>query len=488
MLKMELRLNYHKGTYMKRILCFLFLYSVLNLSGDDLSETETVLMMLENNADVQNSEIDVLAAREEHKKAVSMFMPVFSLNSTRVLDENYTQNMTTGTLSKLFSTGTSISVSGGMTDLDFDNAFIPDKENQAGLITVRQSLLQDSFGRASRRVTAMARMGIDVADLGSRYLKEEMIQRTVDLYWVYVLLTETVKAEQERHQYYKDLYELVMKKRGFGAAEKRDLLITKAALLQSENSLRDAEYRRQNMEMKLRLLISPDKNISINPLYTREDLGAELPVPSEDEDVAELIMNRTDMRLITTQLEIMSMSSEMYTSRSLPQLDFILGYGTDGIDMLQQGYVSPDPLDPAYMVGLSFRYQFGGSRNSSDARISYLETVKLRNQYRLKRQEAVTGYLDSVRRYKTALEMYETAAEILKVSREKIENEMTELKNGRSTSETVVEFENMYIAARLSFYSVLGDLRRAGAQLRKQMGTLVRFYTEKGVISDEEVY
>lgn len=448
--------------------------------GEDISETDAVILLLQNSPEIQNAEIDINIGFIDKKIAATPFNTGISLNSNRVLGDDISGVFTETRVSKMFTTGTSIGISAGSIELDFGGGMFPDSENRAASINVRQSFLQNAFGKASRRIGKIADASLIISQLSADMVKEELILLTIQFYWNYVIAVETVKAEETRNRYYHELYNLVMKKSEDGTAEKRDVLITKSALLQSANNLQLAVYNKENLEWRLRLLISPQDTMDIIPVFEESEFDISIEELLQENIVIRLLSRRPDIRILAQQLKIQELSSVMETSNALPALDLLVAYGTDSFNYSNvYSYIPLEDRGPGYMVGILFSYTLGGNENAGNAEKAFLQSVKLQNSLRKKRREVVLEYIDSLRRFSTARSIFEVSKEILFANKEKVENEFSELKKGRSSFETIVEFENQYITTYLSHYRSLRDYRVSIAELRKSANRLLDFYKQK---------
>ena len=158
---------------MKRIMFIILLCSALPLQADEISETDAVLLLLKYNPEIQNALIDTEIAFSDKKLAMSQFNPVLNVGTSRIFGEDFMQTMTISSLDKMFSSGMTISVSAGLSDMLYDSP-LPSERNTASVVTIRQSLLRNAFGRATFRVRQMSDLGIDIARIGADILKEEI--------------------------------------------------------------------------------------------------------------------------------------------------------------------------------------------------------------------------------------------------------------------------------------------------------------------------
>lgn len=450
--------------------------------AEQLSETRAVRLLLVNNTRIVNAGIDIRIARTDKKIALTPFRPRVTCSVNRLFSDNSIQTAGDGTVSKLFSTGTAVSVSGGSIAVDSD---FQDVRNRAGMVLVRQPLLRDGFGRASRRIIRSADIRISVARLESEILRQEMIITAVKLYWDFVTSLEIEKAQQERYRLYQELSLLIEKKKKEGGVEKREELITKSALLASRAALQRSVYSRARAQRNLVLFISPDRQFDVEPVLTADERVTEDAEKLMDRAyISSLIAVRPDIQLLQKNLEIITLQSEIDSSNSLPGLDLIAGYGSDsfsfnGAESGGFSYMPAENQESGYMAGISFSYAIGGNENSGRAQRDFLEALKVRNVLRTRQRQAVTEYVDSLELYKTALQRIELLKEVMDTDRENAENEKKELTRARSTFEQVVEYENRYISSRTAYWRGMADMRKAIAALRKSCGVLADRYEKE---------
>jgi len=446
--------------------------------GRELSEAEAVRMFLERNLLLRISALEVEQAAADERIVLSAFHPRVGLDAVRLSEEDGTTSYLEGSFSKMFSSGTLLAVNAGGVDVEKGLAA---GTNRAASVMVRQALLKNAFGRASRRRAAAAEAGVRASRCGFLAVREEMVLRAVRAYWTYAAAVKAAEAESERCTLYRDLMSLVEKKRADGAVEEKDVLMVRSALLKSRAALREAEARRDRAERELAVLLNPEAHMRITPVISGEELvGEDAGVPASGESLSLLISRRPDIRRAEELLERMRFVSEHDACSALPALDLVVGYGTDSFVMYGGAsafnYLPPADAEPGWMVGISFSYTLGGGEDAGKAERDFLEVVKLRHRLRTLRREAVAEYMNSLQAYRAALEAATLMHRAVEADRKVLEAERRDLERARGTFERVVEAGDRYAASRAAYWRAVGNLRTALAALRKSCGVLAEHY------------
>lgn len=223
-----------------------FLSCSLALSAESLGMMEYI-----NTLRANDSEYKQLQIRE---KEISFLMQSNLEDQAALLnfqaergygdDDVDTSSVSTELLKEFTDTGTSLSLS----HREIENT---DSNQRLSELEVEQSLLKNSFGKASRLQKSILEKQQEREMLVSLNNFEAYVTKKLTLYLEYGELQQQESFLKEMLQKSRDLHSYIQQKRSKFAANELDEMRVKLQLIQREQDLRDVQKKRKDMEALL---------------------------------------------------------------------------------------------------------------------------------------------------------------------------------------------------------------------------------------------
>lgn len=159
-------------------------------------------------------------------------------------DDVDTSSVSAELLKEFTDTGTSVSLS----HYEIENT---DSNQRLSELEVEQSLLKNSFGKASRLQKSILEKQEEREMLASLNNFEAYVTKKLKLYLEYGELQQQESFLKEMLQKSRDLYSYIQQKRSKFAANELDEMRVKLQLIQREQDLRDVQKKRKDMEALL---------------------------------------------------------------------------------------------------------------------------------------------------------------------------------------------------------------------------------------------
>ncbi len=426
------------------------------------------------NKNIRSYEIDVEAAEDKQVAGDLALSPVLtgsyyvqtdkSLPLLMFLANKRTTTATALGLSKKFSTGTTLALTGETYKYDYDQPLTPgDTGYSTGRlgISLTQSLWKDSFGRATRlrqdRESLTARLEKMSSDLKRR---AALIQIESD-YWDYLVAQENVKLKQANLERAKKLQSWSSNRVYNGIADQSDLLQIKALVSTREVELANAKDDLESKGTVIR------ENL---------DLTSSDPVPEFSSSLTDSRPYVTDLskkpnmiriQNYLTQLEakIKQDVSDEVRDTLRPDLSLTGKYYTTSYDVdyaTMQSNISKDDRPVTY-VGLNLSWMFGSDAVS--AQKSSADKAALAAKYRAE-QEAIVGknaWQDYLRRYEVTKQNVLTLEKLAQIQSERSKQEQIRLNKGRTITFNVVTAETDSAEAQVNYLKAKSGLRKLEA-------------------------
>ncbi|MDB2705792.1 TolC family protein [Pseudomonadota bacterium] len=330
---------------------------------------------------IQSSRLDLEQARLSVGNELGVFDPEITLSVTRdsINERNTVQEALTRSslsefiqyqtkmeagISKKFSTGTEVSLTGSMAKLNqnIQPDFLRGEERvfYAG-VSLTQSLLKDA-GKASAFGLRQAEKQVDIAQQEFREAASDEVLKAVNAYWDLYTRQESLQAKVGNLESLESLYqngkELVLK----GRMSANDLLILETRLFSAKTLVNNAYQEAQvaTQELKKYIAVSAlaeDYLIELASEGIDYDSLMSLALPEADLSMQRVLLSNPEYIASKLRAEREQIRLVYAKNQKLPELDLIASYGVNGLGTSSSGS-SSDAFEgdhPSWSVGVVFK-------------------------------------------------------------------------------------------------------------------------------------
>lgn len=314
-----------------------FAEASVSIGGQRLTMKKAVELVLKNNLTLKSAKYDVLKSDSAFLKSQSKYATRLELEGTYLRQKNppsgntfitgdeFLQSEVTASLSKLFSTGTGVSL--GMTQKysDWNDPAVPGIKPTADpgyhepslFVSLQQELLKNSFGYSDRLQDSLLRKQASMQReaIISR-LSSLVVQALVD-YWQVTIEERALENARLELRSATNVRNIIRRNTGLGLAENFDLnqynavvAMAEAKVEQKEKSLRDA------VRNLLRTVNLPPET----EVKGVTDLTDELPDINREEALEAAFEKRVDYRNARLETELAQMQLDLAENNALPSL------------------------------------------------------------------------------------------------------------------------------------------------------------------------
>lgn len=453
-----------------------------------LSLEETTRLALQNNFDIQLAKYDTWISRTREGLAESIYDTIIdaqvsyrddqrerssSLLGTKSLENDYSLGV-----SKKIPTGTTFST--GLENIRnwSDSPFVtinPSHESLAW-VSITQELGRNLFGIADRGNVKIARMEIENTGFSSLNKIESYIADVQKAYWELVLQTERVRIAQEAVELAKQLFDLHQEKISHGLVEKPDALASEANYQKRVNELLLANNQLETKENILRLLLNiADDQASLTPTERLDQ--STVPEPLE-QSLRAAFENRRDYQKARNTIDLKDIQLEVKRNQLWPEIDLTASFQRNAIENdFKKSFSDISTQDnPDIFTGLTLHMPLENNAAESEWKAASLE--KAREIVALKKLERqiVVGVADQVRHCNVLKEIAVNAASVAELTEQKFKEEEKRFNTGRSSTDTLIRFQEDLLLARWEAATALYAYQAARIDLKVQEGTLLNAY------------
>lgn len=457
-------------------------------SSSPLSLEETTRLALQNNFDIQLAKYDTWISRTREGLSESVYDTIIDAQVSYQDDQQERSSSLLGTkslendyrlgFSKKLPTGTTLST--GLENIRnwSDSQFVtvnPSHESLAW-VSITQELGRNFFGIADRGNVKITRLEIENTGFSSLDKIESYIADVQKAYWELVLQTERVRIAQEAVELARQLFDLHQEKISHGLVEKPDALASEANYQKRVNELLLANNQLQTKENILRLLLNIADDQA--PLIPTENLDrSTVPQPLE-QSLKAAFENRRDYQKARNTIDLKDIQLEVKRNQLWPEINLTASFQRNGIaDDFKKSFSDISAQDnPEVFTGLTLHMPLENHAAESAWKAASLE--KAREIVTLKKLERqiVVGVADQVRHCNVLKEIAVNAANVAELTERKFREEEKRFNTGRSSTDTLIRFQEDLLLARWEAAAALYGYQAALIDLKVQEGTLLNAY------------
>ncbi|MFH1363587.1 MAG: TolC family protein [Candidatus Omnitrophota bacterium] len=439
---------------------------VLELSLEKVTE-----LALNNSLDIQIAKFNAYISRTGYKKVESLFDTFLNaqvsyekdkLESASPLAASRTEEyIISAGLEKKLPSGTTVALDLSDTRTDAEGSLStlnPYYESSIGL-SLTQELGRNFFGLADRSQIALTKLDIENSDFTSLDDIETAIYNVQETYWNLVLKDERLAIAEEMLKEAGKLYQIYQNKYPLGLVEESELLAVEALVYTRKSEVEIAKLERLTAKNDLFFLINrPDfmQEVSLSESLFFPDGQASLC-----EALRRAIESRRDYKRIKNDLEKNDIDIIVKKNALWPQIDLEASLVRNNIDAHRArawGNLGQDANDELFLK-LTFKLPLENRQARSEQERVRLETER----YLLKIKQVECRILREINNLISRINILENQAKLLgetvNIHRKKLDFQIKRLAYGRSNSDTLINYEEDLLRARLSLADNLFNYR-----------------------------
>lgn len=312
-------------------------------------------------------------------------------------------------------------------------------------LELRQSLLQNGFGRSTRAMVA-SRNAQTMANLYQQKFQRKIVTSGAENnYWQLSMARSFVAIQQNSLDRTNQFHKTNSNRAKLNLIDNADLVASQAALKQRELELRNALDQEK---VSARLFnesrgSNSDQVVEKLDTVTPEFIAALPALQKADQ--------RDDVKAAQANVEVLRTNAVMARDERLPTLDVIAKLSTNGLDPTWEDALGQTAGTdyPAITVGANLNVPLDFSKNNKvrKAYTKQIQGAQKSYQYAVLSQDISWNTLNQ--QWADAKARLELAIELKKTQTSKLEKERQRLSNGRSTTYQVFLFEQDLLNAEL---------------------------------------
>ena len=370
----------------------ILLYNVDINAQERYTLKECVQRAIEKNISIKNSRLDLLNSSENKKTAIGNFFPSVNISGNHNWNSSLTQNITTGILENQTTQNSSVNMSVG---LDIFN----------GLSNIRR----------------LHRANLDV--LARKYqledMKEDISLLVANSYLQILFNKEQLNIQESQLKVSKEEQTIANERYNSGVIPKGDLYEIEASFAKAEQNLVNAKnnYQISKMSLAQLLLFSDTEKFEIS------DEDYDIPKTNilernVDDIFKKALLNRNDIKLAKTNLDIALKDQQISNSTALPSIAGYYSYNSRVIIDAPTSLKNQFDLNAGESIGLQINIPvLNGLTTRTNIKRSKINVMRSQNfldQTKLDLENTINQSLNDA---KGALKAYQ-AAKKTKLARE----------------------------------------------------------------------
>lgn len=431
--------------------------SIIELSLEDVSR-----LALENSLDIQIARYDAYISRTSLDDAQSIFDTIFSAEASYNRNKKAKANTIAGSetkehsfsfgLEKKLPTGTTLSLDATTTKTRTESTFsILNPYNEALVaLTLKQELGRNFFGLADRANIKLTRLDIENSEFTSLDDIEEILYKAQKAYWNLVLKNKEVAIREDILMSAKRLYDIYQNKYSIGLVEESELLAIEALVYTRESDLVVAGLEQETTNNELLFILNRgDFKDKIKP---KDKLGLDTVTVDLYKILKESIDCRRDYKRIKNELQKSEIDLVVKKNALWPQIDLEATFSRNNINPERSNAWEgiPDNSKDEIFLRLTIEVPLENRKAKAE-----LEKVRLEDSQLLLRLKRVERLIlqeinDKVNQVNTSDNQVRLYQSIIKLHKKKLDNQIKRIGYGRSNADTLIQYEDDLLRARIA--------------------------------------
>jgi len=330
--------------------------------------------------------------------------------------------------------------------------------------TITQALLKNFGGIQDWGDVDIAKLEVLNVSLATQEKIENIIGDVQKSYWDLVFAYRSRDIKKGLLDEAWELFKIYRDKLDRGLAEEGDFYATRSNLRQRQNNLATAEEELQIAIDKLKLLLNDSSDIKYIPT---DALSLKSGTLKEDTNIKLAILSRRDYQQKMREIESKGIAVKMKENSRWPTLDLVASYARNGL-----GNGSSEALraitqedNPELYVGVEFNLLLENRQAGSEYEKAALEKEKLLIELELLQRRIELEVKEALRKVALNYNIAQSSEDILKLETSKLKEEEEKISYGRSSSDTLIRYQDDLLNARLNLARALATYLKSLTEL-----------------------
>ena len=433
--------------------------SLIEISLNDVSR-----LAIENSLDIQIAQYDTYISRTSLDDALSIFDTIFTAEAVYNRDKKNQTSSLAGSdtkkhsfslgLEKKLSTGTTLSLDATATKTRTNSNSIysslnPYNEALVGL-TIKQELGKNFFGLADRADIKLTKLDIENSEFTSLDDIEEIIYKAQKAYWNLVLKNEEVAIRGNIFEAAKRLHEIYKNKYSIGLVEESELLAIEALVYTRDSDLTVARLNQETVKNDLLFLLNRgDFKDKVKP---KDQLSSEPAIVNLYQALEEAINSRRDYKRIKNELKKSEIYLVVNKNALWPQIDLEATFARNNINSQRSSAWEGIPNNSNDQIALTLTIEVPLENREAKSELEKTRLEDAQLLIRLKRIERlilqeINDKVNQVNSSDNQIKLYQS---IIKLHQRKLDSQIKRIGYGRSNADTLIQYEDDLLKARLA--------------------------------------
>lgn len=383
-------------------------------------------------------------------------------------DQTKTENYNVG-VTKKFQTGTNVK-------LEYDNTYIHIDNSSRALVqhdrfwyakpilTLEQPLFRDWLGKETNSLIDLKNTQMQAQGHAKKFVIQNILMEAKTVYWDLAAVLANIRIKQEAVERSKALYSWAEKRVGSGLGIDSDMMQAKSAVLQRELELQVL----QDFKKTKARLFNALRNIQSDTVDEKLDSFDAVNVKSltpKDKMLPPSV--REDLKAQYQNYLLAKSQANLAEQNITPTVNFNLKYYPSGRDMPYA-----DAASEAFRlrhntlsVGLKFDVPLDYSLNKNLASAYKAERHAAELALSRKQFEVTNEWQQLAQQFDLLYNQLNLTKQLETTQSSKLKNEESLLKNGRTSTFQVLQFEQDYLLAQSQYYTIKNKLLNLAAAM-----------------------
>jgi len=462
--------------------------ALIKLSLGDVSR-----LALENSLDIQIAQYDTYISRTSLDDVQSIFDTIFRAEASYNRNKKAQASTFAGSQTKEYSfslglekkllTGTTLSLDATTTKTRTNSSYSTLNPYNEALVelTVKQELGKNFFGLADRAGIKLTKLDIENSEFTSLDDIEEILYKAQKAYWNLVLKNEELVIGEDIFKSAKRLYEIYQSKYSIGLVEESELLAIEALVYTRESDLTVAGLEQETAKNNLLFLLNKgDFKDKVKP---KDKLGSDTARVDLYQMLKESINFRRDYKRIKNELEKSEIDLVVKKNALWPQIDLEATFARNNINAQRGSAWEGIPGNSNDEISLRLTIEVPLENREAKAE---LEKVRLEDSQLLLRLKRIERLIlqeinDKVNQVNTSDNQVRLYQSIIKLHQKKLDNQIKRIGYGRSNADTLIQYEDDLLKARLALATNLYTYRVSLIELDLAKNVLLDKYWKESL-------
>jgi outer membrane protein TolC len=379
---------------------------------------------------------------------------------TEVYNIGITKKFTTGTNVKFEYDNTYFHVDNVRSDLVNHEKFWLSKP----IIALEQPLFRDWLGKETKALINLKNTQMQAQGHASKFIVQNILMEAKTVYWDLASILANIKIKQEAVARSKTLFEWAKKRAELGLGNDSDKIQAKSALLQRELELQALQDFKKNKARLFNALRNIQSDAIDEKLDSFDLINVKTLMP-KDKKLPPAI--REDLKVQYQHYLLTQSQANIAEQNIMPQVNLNLTYYPIGRDMSHLNAMSEAwrLRRNTFSMGVTFDVPLDYNLNKNLASAYKAEKHAAELALSRKQFEVTNEWQQLAEQFDLLYNQLQLSKQLEITQSEKLKNEELLLKNGRTSTFQVIQFEQDYLSAQSQYYTIKNRLLNLAAAM-----------------------